>query len=221
MKKGPQYANEIQIVGNSLFIFKEDSTIRLKFKAFLEHPYFENFIYHLIGLNSLLLALDEPTLTDPYQMKSIDAMILIISISFIIEAILKITVLGFICGKNSYLKDPWNILDFFIVVFTIINWILESISSVNVGFLRGFRALRALRPLRMVSKNEGMKTVVNSLLKSIPQLFNVLMISLLFYLVFGILGVQLFKGAIGSCNDESIIHKEECVGAFMDEFGEI
>ena len=28
--------------------------------------------------------------------------------------------------------------------------------------MRGFRALRALRPLRMISKDEGMKTIVNS-----------------------------------------------------------
>ena len=47
----------------------------------------------------------------------------------------------------------------------------------------------------------GIKTVVNSLLLSIPSLLNVLLIILLFLLVFGILGVQLFKGGIAFCND--------------------
>ena len=28
-------------------------------------------------------------------------------------------------------------------------------NSVNIDFVKGFRALRALRPLRVVSKNEG------------------------------------------------------------------
>jgi hypothetical protein len=60
--------------------------------------------------------------------------------------------------------------------------------------MRGFRALRALRPLRMISKDEGMKTIVNSLLKAIPSLFNVALINILFFVVFGILGVQIFKG---------------------------
>jgi hypothetical protein len=41
-----------------MFIFKEDSNIRSKLKDFLEHPYFENMIYHIIALNSLYLALD-------------------------------------------------------------------------------------------------------------------------------------------------------------------
>lgn len=73
----------------------------------------------------------------------------------------------------------------------------------DLQFVKGFRALRALRPLRVVSKNEGIKTVVNSLLKSIPSLMNVMLIIFLFLLVFGILGVQMFKGAVSYCNDGS------------------
>lgn len=98
-------------------------------------------------------------------------------------------ILGFVIGKGTYLRDAFNILDFVIVLFSILNWILDNLSGVSVSFLRGFRALRALRPLRMVSKNDGMKIVVNSLLKSIPSLFNVFLICLLFLLVFGILAV--------------------------------
>lgn len=81
--------------------------------------------------------------------------------------------------------------------------------------MRGFRALRALRPLRMISKDEGMKTIVNSLLKAIPSLFNVALINILFFVVFGILGVQIFKGQIGHCNDETIEYKIKCTGKYM------
>jgi len=89
-----------------------------------------------------------------------------------------------------------------IVFFSILTIILESVIKTDISFIRGFRALRALRPLRVVSKNEGIKTVVNSLLKSIPALLNVLLIVLLFLMVFGILGIQLFKGRLGFCNDD-------------------
>jgi voltage-gated sodium channel type IX alpha len=74
---------------------------------------------------------------------------------FIAEAIIKIIVRGFCKGRGTYIRDPWNILDFIIVLFAIIGYILDSLNSINVGFLRAFRSLRALRPLRMVSKNEG------------------------------------------------------------------
>jgi len=92
------------------------------------------------------------------------------------------------------MKDPWNILDFVIVFFTFVTWFLEAYATGDVSFLKGFRALRALRPLKIVSKNEGVKTVVSALLESIPALINVLLIVVLFLLVFGILGIQLFKG---------------------------
>ena len=132
------------------------------------------------------------------------------------EAVLKIIVMGFVIGKNTYLRDTWNVLDFIIVSFSVLTWILDSVSNISVSFLRGFRALRALRPLRMVSKNEGMKVLVDSLLVSIPQLINVLLISLLFFFVFGILGVQLFKGSMSFCNDSSINFKSDCIGQYDD-----
>jgi len=134
--------------------------------------------------------------------------------------------MGFYWGERTYLKDSWNILDFVIVFFSVVTWILEAYATGDVSFLRGFRALRALRPLRVVSKNEGIKTVVNALIESIPALINVLLIVMLFLLVFGILGIQLFKGQLGTCNDgsEEIKNKQECIGEYLvpvlDRFGQ-
>lgn len=133
--------------------------------------------------------------------------------------------MGFYWGEKTYLKDPWNILDFIIVIFSIATWILQAYAGEDVTFLRGFRALRALRPLRVVSKNEGIKTVVNALLESIPALIQVLLIVMLFLLVFGILGIQLFKGQLGYCNDDAdeIKYKQNCTGPYLipvnDRFG--
>ena len=162
-------------------------------------------------------------------------MLTIISWIFIIECVVKIIVMGFYFGEMTYLRDSWNVLDFIIVLFSVITFILSMFDGLDIGFVRGFRALRALRPLRVVSKNEGkfflthyfliyvlflgIKTVVNSLAHSIPSLLNVMLIILLFLLVFGILGVQLFKGGIGMCNDEDprILDKQMCVGWFWED----
>lgn len=173
----------------ALFIFSYDNPIRRYLRDFVSHSYFAGFIYHMIALNSLLLALDEPNLVDPYQKKSQTLILETISIIFVAEFVFKAIVMGFYWGERTYLKDPWNVLDFVIVFFSIITWILEAYATGDVSFLRGFRALRALRPLRVVSKNEGIKTVVNALLESIPALINVLLIVILFLLVFGILGI--------------------------------
>ena len=110
----------------------------------------------MIAINSLFLALDEPYLNDPYQMETLKLLLNIISIIFVFEAVVRIIVMGFYWGEKTYLKDPFNILDFLIVIFSILTWILEAfIKDADISFIRGFRALRALRPLRVVSKNEG------------------------------------------------------------------
>ena len=51
---------EIDSSSRSLYIFGHDNWLRLQLKYLIENPYFEGFIYHMIALNSLLLALDEP-----------------------------------------------------------------------------------------------------------------------------------------------------------------
>ena len=43
--------------------------------------------------------------------------------------------------------------------------------------------------------------VVNALVQAIPSIFNVLLVCLVFWLVFGIMGVTLFSGRFYSCVD--------------------
>jgi hypothetical protein len=38
------------------------------------------------------------------------------SIVYTIEAILRIIALGFVVHKKSYLRDPWNLIDFIVVI---------------------------------------------------------------------------------------------------------
>jgi voltage-dependent calcium channel T type alpha-1I len=118
----------------------------------------------MIALNSLLLALVTPELKAGYERETINLMLQIISIIFIIECVIKVIVMGFYWGNETYLKDSWNILDFTIVMASIINMIISYFSSQDIKFVRAFRALRGLRPLRVVSMNEGIKTIVNSLI---------------------------------------------------------
>ena len=44
------------------------------------------------------------------------------TIIFTIEAVLKIITLGFLFNRRySYLRNPWNILDFIIVIFALVS----------------------------------------------------------------------------------------------------
>lgn len=52
------------------------------------------------------------------------------------------------------------------------------------------RTLRVLRPLRSLTILPGMRTLVRSLLASIPPLMNVAVLLTFIFFVFGILGTQ-------------------------------
>lgn len=64
--------------------------------------------------------------------------------------------------------------------------------------------LRVLRPLRMISRNPGLRIAVQSLINAIPDIGNVLVVSLLFILLFAILGTNFYKGTFFSCHTENI-----------------
>lgn len=169
------------------------------------------------------MAIEEPTLDEPYAKSTLELFGNVISALFIGECLIKIYVMGFVKGKFAYLKDNYNILDFVIVVFSILSWVLESLDTgIDISYLKALRALRALRPLKLVSKNEGMKLVVNSILASIPNLINVFLISILFFFVFGVLGLSILMGRVSYCSDpngsddfnETIkyeLNKEPCI----------
>ena len=59
--------------------------------------------------------------------------------------------------------------------------------------------LRVLRPFRLISKNEGLKNAINSLLLSIPSIINLFFICFVFFLLFGIFGINYFKGSFFNC----------------------
>lgn len=76
----------------------------------------------------------------------------------------------------------------------------------NLKVLRSLRTLRALRPLRAISRWQGMRIVVNALMYAIPSIFNVLLVCLVFWLIFSIMGVQFFGGKFFKCvDDEGIL----------------
>ncbi|KAJ3582119.1 hypothetical protein NHX12_015861, partial [Muraenolepis orangiensis] len=75
----------------------------------------------------------------------------------------------------------------------------NAMGASDLAAIKSLRTLRALRPLRALSRFEGMRVVVNALLGAIPSIFNVLLVCLMFWLIFSIVGVNLFAGKYGYC----------------------
>ena len=89
-----------------------------------KHRYFERFILLIIILSSLKLALDSyitDTPDDDIKKVISNDLDLCFTIIFAIEAVVKIISLGFVIERGTYLRDSWNMLDFFIVVSTLLD----------------------------------------------------------------------------------------------------
>lgn len=118
--------------------------------------------------------------------------------AFLTEAVLKIIAFGLLfCGSTSYLRNGWNIADFSIAILSLISL---TLTSQNLSVIKVFRLLKVLRPLRVISKNEGLRISVRSLAIAIPGIFNVIIITLIFYLIFGVIGINYFKGRLYYCD---------------------
>ena len=77
--------------------------------------------------------------------------------------------------------------------------------------MKSVRALRSLRPLRMVHKIPILKISINATASAIPASLRVIMIEFIFVSVFAILGIQLFSGGFAACSDGCILSRNYCV----------
>jgi hypothetical protein len=71
-----------------------------------------------------------------------------------------------------------------------------------------------LRPLRVINRAPGLKLVVQTLLSSLRPIGNIVLICCTFFVIFGILGVQLFKGAFYYCEGpdiKNVRNKTDCL----------
>ena len=58
---------------------------------------------------------------------------------------------------------------------------------------------RLFRPIRILSRNEGLKVSIKALFVSIPAILRLMMIVILFFTIFAVMGITLFKGYFEYC----------------------
>ena len=120
----------------------------------------------LILISTITLAFEHP-LEDPNseKMQVLEKIDIGMTAVFSLEALLKIITSGFLLnGKKSYLRNSWNILDFTIVIMSIVSLSIDA----NISFVKVLRVARILRPLRLIKHAESLKIAIKALFKSIP-----------------------------------------------------
>ena len=160
-------------------------------RFFVDNWIFDNLSLLIIILNTVLILISDPTdsnnignLSDQYFLYF-----------YTIEAILKIISFKFWSAEDAYIKDYWNILDFFVVLVGWISFVIERLmNGTKISGLAGLRAFRILRPLKTVKRFKGLKKLVTALLASIAHLGETTIVLIFFFLIFAIAGRQMWMG---------------------------
>jgi hypothetical protein len=133
-------------------MFEFDHPLRKLCCRIFDHRFFDNASNLVVVINTLLLAIDNP-LDDPLSIKQKVLTILdyVTTALFSLEAAIKIILFGFIFnGSPSYIRLPWNALDFVVIAVSIVSYFPLG---ANLQFYKAMRMLRILRPLRMIQRN--------------------------------------------------------------------
>uniref|UniRef100_A0A8B9WX04 Voltage-dependent T-type calcium channel subunit alpha n=1 Tax=Bos mutus grunniens TaxID=30521 RepID=A0A8B9WX04_BOSMU len=193
---------------------------RVLCQTIIAHKLFDYVVLAFIFLNCITIALERPQI----EAGSTERIFLTVSnyiftAIFVGEMTLKVVSLGLYFGEQAYLRSSWNVLDGFLVFVSIID-IVVSVASAGgakiLGVLRVLRLLRTLRPLRVISRAPGLKLVVETLISSLKPIGNIVLICCAFFIIFGILGVQLFKGKFYHClgvDTRNITNRSDCMAA--------
>ncbi|XP_054687421.1 voltage-dependent T-type calcium channel subunit alpha-1I isoform X1 [Grus americana] len=204
----------------SIYLFSPQNRFRLLCQTVIAHKLFDYVVLAFIFLNCITIALERPQI----EHRSTERIFLTVSnyiftAIFVAEMTLKVVSLGLYFGDQAYLRSSWNILDGFLVFVSLID-IVVSVASAGgakiLGVLRVLRLLRTLRPLRVISRAPGLKLVVETLISSLKPIGNIVLICCAFFIIFGILGVQLFKGKFYHClgvDIRNITNRSDCVAA--------
>uniref|UniRef100_A0A667IBZ2 Voltage-dependent N-type calcium channel subunit alpha n=1 Tax=Lynx canadensis TaxID=61383 RepID=A0A667IBZ2_LYNCA len=107
---------------------------------------------------------------------------------FCFEAGIKIIALGFVFHKGSYLRNGWNVMDFVVVLTGIL-------ATAGTDFdLRTLRAVRVLRPLKLVSGIPSLQVVLKSIMKAMVPLLQIGLLLFFAILMFAIIGLEFYMG---------------------------
>ncbi|XP_071965446.1 sodium channel protein 1 brain-like [Antedon mediterranea] len=189
---------------------------RLVANIIVEHKIFESFILLTIFASSITLTFEDIYLEEN---STLDNVLNILNYVFIVIFTLEMVIKWIGLGFKKYFSSFWCWLDFVIVIISILSLLADAMGLGNLTAFRSLRTLRALRPLRAISRWQGMKIVVNALAHAIPAIGNVLLVCLVFWLIFSIVGVQFFGGRFFKCVDDDgeilsidiVDNKTECI----------
>ncbi|XP_065316255.1 muscle calcium channel subunit alpha-1-like isoform X4 [Gordionus sp. m RMFG-2023] len=178
---------------------------------------FEYGIFAIIMINTISLAMKFYGQDEQYS-KALDYLNMFFTAIFAIEFLLKLLAFKF----KNYFGDAWNVFDFIIVLGSFIDIIYTEVlylaevrniepgaSIISINF---FRLFRVMRLVKLLSRGEGIRTLLWTFMKSFQALPYVALLIVMLFFIYAVIGMQIF-GRI-AMNPETEIHRNNNFASF-------
>merc|ERR1719427_2473079 len=208
LDKNQRNCIEFSLNAKPMKLYIPKNPIQYKLWAFATSPLCENTVFLAIILNTISLAMKVYHQPEWYT-DFLDVLNLIFAFFFVGEFILKFGAYRF----KNYFSDPWNGFDFFIVVGSLIDLGAAQLApDAEVMSISFFRLFRVMRLVKLLNKDEGIRTLLWTFLKSFQALPWVALLIALIFFIYGVVGMQIF-GRI-ALDDDTNIHRNNNFQAF-------
>ncbi|XP_049844102.1 muscle calcium channel subunit alpha-1-like isoform X6 [Schistocerca gregaria] len=174
---------------------------RLQYKVwwFVTSQPFEYAIFILILMNTVTLAMKFHNQPEPYT-NALNILNMLFTSVFAMEFVFKLAAFRF----KNYFGDAWNVFDFIIVLGSFIDIVYDEVNPgsgmISINF---FRLFRVMRLVKLLSRGEGIRTLLWTFIKSFQALPYVALLIVMLFFIYAVIGMQLF-GKIALDSDTEI-----------------
>ncbi|XP_050816534.1 voltage-dependent L-type calcium channel subunit alpha-1D isoform X4 [Gopherus flavomarginatus] len=161
-----------------------------KFWYMVNSTGFEYIMFVLIMLNTLCLAMQHYGQSKLFN-DAMDILNMVFTGVFTVEMVLKLIAFK----PKHYFTDAWNTFDALIVVGSVVDIAITEVNNsedsarISITF---FRLFRVMRLVKLLSRGEGIRTLLWTFIKSFQALpYVALLIAMLFF-IYAVIGMQVF-----------------------------
>ncbi|XP_060516437.1 muscle calcium channel subunit alpha-1 isoform X9 [Cylas formicarius] len=190
---------------------------RIQYKVwwFVTSKPFEYAIFTLIIINTITLAMKFHGQPDYYG-NILDYLNMIFTAVFAMEFVFKLAAFR---AKN-YFGDAWNGFDFVIVLGSFIDIVYQDFTphgQKKIKFSGNFfRLFRVMRLIKLLSRGEGIRTLLWTFFKSFQALPYVALLIVMLFFIYAVIGMQMFgKIESNDLNSDSSITRNNNFASFF------
>ncbi|XP_041093072.1 voltage-dependent L-type calcium channel subunit alpha-1D-like [Polyodon spathula] len=202
LDKNQRQCVEFALKAQPLQLYIPKNKLQYKFWSMVNSTGFEYIMFILILLNTITLAMQHYEQSDSFNY-AMDLLNMIFTGLFTVEMILKL--LAF--RPKHYFMDAWNSFDALIVVGSVVDIAVtefnnggdlghesaEDSSRISITF---FRLFRVMRLVKLLSKGEGIRTLLWTFIKSFQALPYVALLIAMIFFIYAVIGMQMTFGKI-------------------------